>query len=61
MKLVISRAMLKLVTGLLVAVVLAGCTRPTDVVIPTLSTRWNDELSPILEKLPHEDGQSLVR
>lgn len=53
--------MMKLVAGLLLAVVLAGCTRPTDVAIPALSTRWDDELRPVLQKLHNEDSAALVR
>jgi hypothetical protein len=53
--------MMKLVAGLLLAVVFAGCTRPTDVAIPALSTRWDDELRPVLQKLHNEDSAALIR
>ena len=52
---------MRLIVGLLIAVVLTGCTRPTDVVIPALSTSWDDQLHPVLERLPKEDGLALVR
>lgn len=42
------------------AVLLAACTRPTEVIIPTDTSKWDTELAPTVKKLSEEDRKLLT-
>lgn len=38
----------------------AGCTKPTEKLIPSDMSKWETELAPVIKKLPEEDQQLLA-
>lgn len=52
---------MKRVAAILVAaIVLNGCSKPTDAVIPTDMSKWDKELAPELKKLPDADREHVA-
>lgn len=44
----------------LAMLLLAGCSKPTDQVIPSDMSKWDSELAPVLQKLPEEDRKLMA-
>ena len=43
-----------------VAVLVAGCSKPTDTVIPSDMSKWDTELAPAVKKLSEDDRKLLT-
>lgn len=49
-----------LLTAAMISAALAGCSKPTDAVIPSDVAKWDTELAPQLQKLPEEDRMKVA-
>lgn len=50
---------IRIVSTLAAVVLVAGCSKPTDTVIPSDMSKWDTELAPAAKKLPEEDRKLL--
>lgn len=46
--------------AIVAAIALAACSKPTETIIPSDTSKWDTELAPVVKKLPEEDQKLFV-